>query len=151
MASGGGGGSASSNSSHQTAPKILLAKPPALVTRPVGGGASAGAPEDDSSAATRSRLPSIGSLNLLSDSWDFNPDKFLPVTNSTLPFCFCVAVSSLLINFLHFVSFGIWFLAVSDWQYWFHGGGGNWSARSWQVHNHERNLWLWSYLTWYYA
>lgn len=97
MASGGGGGNASSNSSHQTAPKILLAKPPALVTRPVGG-ASAGAPEDDSSATTRSRLPSIGSLNLLSDSWDFNPDKFLPVTNSTLPFCFCVAVSSLLQN-----------------------------------------------------
>ncbi|KAG8381659.1 hypothetical protein BUALT_Bualt06G0144500 [Buddleja alternifolia] len=63
------------------APKILLAKP-GLVTSGKfnrgGGGA------DDDSAALRSRLPSIGSLNLLSDSWDFQIDRFLPfLTDNT--------------------------------------------------------------------
>ncbi|CAI9087043.1 OLC1v1021007C1 [Oldenlandia corymbosa var. corymbosa] len=75
------------------APKILLAKPPAFVNRPggglptsVAGAAAGGAAEDDSAAAaaSRSRPPSIGSLNLLSDSWDFNPDRFLPfLTDNT--------------------------------------------------------------------
>ena len=49
-------------------PKILLAKP--------------GGSVDDDAAAHRSRLPWIGSLNLLSESlpWDFQYDRFLPVS-----------------------------------------------------------------------
>lgn len=83
---GGGSGSSNANasssaSSHQ-APKILLAKP-ALVTaakynRGPGGGGGGGGP-DDASSSLRSRLPSVGFLNLLSDSWDFHTDRFLPV------------------------------------------------------------------------
>ncbi|KAI3807928.1 hypothetical protein L1987_23866 [Smallanthus sonchifolius] len=87
---GTGGGSGSSNSSvaasHQ-APKILLAKP-ALVTaakynRGPGGGGGGGGP-DDSSASLRSRLPSVAFLNMLSDSWEFHTDRFLPfLTDNT--------------------------------------------------------------------
>ncbi|CAI9288112.1 unnamed protein product [Lactuca saligna] len=81
------GGSSSSNSnasssafSHQ-APKILLAKPTLVITakynREPGDGGGGGDPDDDSSSL-RSCLPSIGFLNLLSDSWDFHTDRFLP-------------------------------------------------------------------------
>uniref|UniRef100_A0A5B7CBU3 Protein SMG9-like n=1 Tax=Davidia involucrata TaxID=16924 RepID=A0A5B7CBU3_DAVIN len=75
------GGSGSSNQSA-AAPKILLAKP-GLVTagKFVRGGGATG---DDDSASLRSRLPSIGSLNLLSDSWDFHTDRILPfLTDNT--------------------------------------------------------------------
>lgn len=75
----GFGGSGSSNqSAAPPPPKILLAKPGLVTTaagkyiRGTGGGG-----EDDS--VSRSRLPPIGSLNLLSDSWEFNTDRFLPV------------------------------------------------------------------------
>ncbi|KAK1305024.1 hypothetical protein QJS10_CPB11g00090 [Acorus calamus] len=68
------------------APKILLAKPP-------GAGPAAFARDDDStsaaaasSAAARSRVPSIGSLNLLSDSWDFHPDRILPFLTENTDF-----------------------------------------------------------------
>lgn len=77
----GSGGNLSSNQSsvsHQ-APKILLAKP-GLVT---AGKFNRGGPDDDS-AAHRPRLPSVGSLNLLSDTWDFHTDRFLPfLTDNT--------------------------------------------------------------------
>ncbi|CAN4093611.1 unnamed protein product [Withania somnifera] len=77
----GSGGNPSSNQStvsHQ-APKILLAKP-GLVT---AGKFNRGGPENDS-AAHRPRLPSLGSLNLLSDTWDFHTDRFLPfLTDNT--------------------------------------------------------------------
>lgn len=92
---GGGSGSGTSvtssplipqNPSHQSAaasaaPKILLAKPGLVAAGKFSRGAvgPGGGSEDDSAAALRSRLPSIGSLNLLSDSWDFNTDRFLPV------------------------------------------------------------------------
>ncbi|KAJ0788297.1 putative P-loop containing nucleoside triphosphate hydrolase, protein SMG9 [Helianthus annuus] len=57
------------------APKILLAKP-ALVS-----GAKYNRGGDESS---RSRLPSVAFLNLLSDSWDFHTDRFLPfLTDNT--------------------------------------------------------------------
>ncbi|KAM7463566.1 hypothetical protein LguiA_031687 [Lonicera macranthoides] len=75
---------AASNPLHQ-APKILLAKP-ALVTTAgklnrSGGGGGAG---DDDSASHRSRHSPIGSLNLLSDSWEFYTDRFLPfLTDNT--------------------------------------------------------------------
>ncbi|GAA0151502.1 hypothetical protein LIER_10210 [Lithospermum erythrorhizon] len=62
-----------------SAPKILLAKP-GLVTSAKfgrGGGGGGGAGEDDAAASLRSRLPPNGSLNLLSDSWEFHTDRFL--------------------------------------------------------------------------
>ncbi|PSS32926.1 hypothetical protein CEY00_Acc03222 [Actinidia chinensis var. chinensis] len=81
---GTGGGAASSQSGGgggAPPPKILLAKP-GLVTSGKfirGGGAA-----DDESASLRSRLPSIGSLSLLSDSWDVHADRFLPfLTDNT--------------------------------------------------------------------
>ncbi|KAL3837967.1 hypothetical protein ACJIZ3_022558 [Penstemon smallii] len=63
-----------------SAPKILLAKP-GLVT---SGKFNRGGGGEDDSAALRSRLPSVGSLNLLSDSRDFQTDRFLPfLTDNT--------------------------------------------------------------------
>lgn len=67
------------NASSSTAPKILLAKP-GLVT---AGKFNRGGADDDS-AALRPRIPSIGSLNLLSDSWELHTDRFLPfLTDNT--------------------------------------------------------------------
>ncbi|KAL0304551.1 UNVERIFIED_CONTAM: hypothetical protein Sradi_6323200 [Sesamum radiatum] len=77
----GSGGSASPNPSP--APKILLAKPGLVTSSKFNRGGGSGGPDDDSTAL-RSRLPSIGSLNLLSDSWDFQIDRFLPfLTDNT--------------------------------------------------------------------
>lgn len=82
MAGGGGSSSNPSSATHQ-APKILLAKP-ALVTASKFNRGGAGGGGDDDSASLRSRLPSIGSLNLLSESWDFHTDRFLPfLTDNT--------------------------------------------------------------------
>jgi hypothetical protein len=85
MAAGLGGGGGSSG--QPAVPKILLAKP--ATPRSDGGvPGSSGAPagtlklmrdRDDDSAGRAVRLPH-GSLNLLSDSWDFAPDRFLPVS-----------------------------------------------------------------------
>ncbi|XXG43822.1 hypothetical protein AAC387_Pa01g3774 [Persea americana] len=89
--SAGGGGSSSSNpppsSTTSTAaiapppppPKILLTKPASV---PVGSAVpkiirSGGAAEDEP-VVLRSRAPSLSSLNLLSDSWDFHTDRILP-------------------------------------------------------------------------
>ncbi|PIN23503.1 hypothetical protein CDL12_03751 [Handroanthus impetiginosus] len=78
--SGSGGGA---SSSPAPAPKILLAKP-GLVTSGKFNRSGGGGGADDDSTALRSRLPSIGSLNLLSDSWDFQIDRFLPfLTDNT--------------------------------------------------------------------
>ncbi|KAI3457877.1 hypothetical protein Pfo_014540 [Paulownia fortunei] len=77
-------GSGSSASSNPTpAPKILLAKPGLVTSSKFNRGGSSGGADDDSTAL-RLRLPSIGSLNLLSDSWDFQIDRFLPfLTDNT--------------------------------------------------------------------
>ena len=76
MANSGTAGQGSSS----PAPKILLAKPGLVAGSSSAGKFIRGAGEDDSSAASiRSRLPPVGSLNLLSDSWDFHFDRFLPV------------------------------------------------------------------------
>lgn len=73
-----GGGSGPANP-----PKILLAKP-GLVTGPTASKFGRGGSGDEYTASLRSRLPSIGSLNLLSDSWDFHIDRFLPfLTDNT--------------------------------------------------------------------
>ncbi|CAM6024314.1 unnamed protein product [Sphagnum balticum] len=87
MAAGLGGGGGLSG--QPAVPKILLAKP--ATPRSDGGvPGSSGAPagtlklmrdRDDDSAARAVRLPH-GSLNLLSDSWDFAPDRFLPLLSA---------------------------------------------------------------------
>ncbi|KAL6122946.1 hypothetical protein ACLB2K_075470 [Fragaria x ananassa] len=64
--------------------KILLAKPGLVAGSPVAGKYGRGGSGDENTASLRSRLPSIGSLNLLSDSWDFHIDRFLPfLTDNT--------------------------------------------------------------------
>ena len=91
------GGAGSSNPSSAAAPKILLAKPGLVTTGSVSskiirsGAASGGAGgAEDESVSLRSRLPPIGSLNLLSDSWEFHTDRFFPVIFSLyVLFCFC--------------------------------------------------------------
>lgn len=75
MASSGGGATSNPNS----APKILLAKPGLVAAGKFARGGGGGGADEDA-AALRSRLPSVGSLNLLSDSWDFQIDRFLPVS-----------------------------------------------------------------------
>ncbi|KAL1547376.1 nonsense-mediated mRNA decay factor SMG9-like isoform X2 [Salvia divinorum] len=76
MAGSGGG-------NPNTAPKILLAKPGLVAAGKFSRGGGGGGADDDA-AALRSRLPSVGSLNLLSDSWDFQIDRFLPfLTDNT--------------------------------------------------------------------
>lgn len=79
MAGSGGG-------NPNTAPKILLAKPGLVAAGKFNRGGGGGADED--AAALRSRLPSVGSLNLLSDSWDFQIDRFLPVSSIKIGFPF---------------------------------------------------------------
>ncbi|XP_050386367.1 uncharacterized protein LOC126802728 isoform X2 [Argentina anserina] len=62
------------------APKILLAKPGLVTGSPVAGKYGRGGSGDEYTASLRS----IGSLNLLSDSWDFHIDRFLPfLTDNT--------------------------------------------------------------------
>ncbi|KAL6533434.1 hypothetical protein OROMI_027546 [Orobanche minor] len=74
-------GSGSTNTSLP--PKILLAKPGLVTSGKFNRVAGSGGAEEDSTAL-RSRLPSVGSLNLLSDSWDFQIDRFLPfLTDNT--------------------------------------------------------------------
>lgn len=76
-------GTSSSNQNQSPAPlppKILLAKPGLVTGAPVAAKFGRGGAGDDDTAALRSRLPPIGSLNLLSDSWDFHIDRFLPVS-----------------------------------------------------------------------
>ncbi|XP_057800662.1 uncharacterized protein LOC131016098 [Salvia miltiorrhiza] len=76
---GSGGGTSTPN----TAPKILLSKPGLVSAGKFNRGGGGGGAEEDA-AALRSRLPSLGSLNLLSDSWDFQIDRFLPfLTDNT--------------------------------------------------------------------
>ncbi|XP_062145037.1 uncharacterized protein LOC133852315 isoform X2 [Alnus glutinosa] len=78
MAGSTGGTGSSNPSSAPPPPKILLAKPGLVTGGPVAGKFGRGGATDDETASLRSRLPSIGSLNLLSDSWDFHIDRFLP-------------------------------------------------------------------------
>ncbi|XP_010261639.1 PREDICTED: protein SMG9-like isoform X3 [Nelumbo nucifera] len=79
-------GSGSSNPSP-AAPKILLAKPGSVpagstVAKFIRGGTGG----DDESLALRSRLPPPGSLNLLSDSWEFHIDRILPFMTENTDF-----------------------------------------------------------------
>ncbi|XP_031248584.1 protein SMG9-like [Pistacia vera] len=73
----------SSNSSPvPSGPKILLAKPGLVSSGPVSGKFGRSGAEDETTAH-RSRLPS---LNLLSDSWDFHIDRFLPFLTENTDF-----------------------------------------------------------------
>ncbi|XP_020230144.1 protein SMG9 [Cajanus cajan] len=67
-------------------PKILLAKPGLVAGGPVAGKFGRGGAADDDSTQLRSRLPSVASLNLLSDSWDFHIDRFLPFLTENTDF-----------------------------------------------------------------
>lgn len=85
---GSTGVSGSSNpSSAPPPPKILLAKPGLVSGGPVASKYGRGGAADDETVSLRSRLPPIGSLNLLSDSWDFHIDRFLPVLSLSLQTC----------------------------------------------------------------
>ncbi|GMY06365.1 protein SMG9-like isoform X2 [Fagus crenata] len=76
----------SNPSSAPLPPKILLAKPGLVTGGPVAGKFGRGGSGDDETASLRSRLPPIGSLNLLSDSWDFHIDRFLPFLTENTDF-----------------------------------------------------------------
>ncbi|WCJ27799.1 Nonsense-mediated mRNA decay factor SMG9 [Euphorbia peplus] len=80
-----GGTGSSSPSPTPPAPKILLAKPGLVTTGPPLGKFGRPASEDEP-VPHRSRTPAIGSLNLLSDSWDFNIDRFLPFLTENTDF-----------------------------------------------------------------
>ncbi|CAL9230590.1 unnamed protein product [Arabidopsis halleri] len=76
------GSSGGSQMSSPAAPKILLAKPSVSpITGKFGRGNS-----DDDNASHRSRLPPVSSLNMLSDSWDFHIDRFLPFLTENTDF-----------------------------------------------------------------
>ncbi|KAG5090004.1 hypothetical protein JHK86_002616 [Glycine max] len=70
----------------EPSPKILLAKPGLVTGGPVAGKFGRGGGGDDDSPQLRSRLPSVASLNLLSDSWDFHIDRFLPFLTENTDF-----------------------------------------------------------------
>lgn len=75
------GSTSTGGSGPSNPPKILLAKPGLVTGAPVAGKFGRAGTGDEYTTSLRSRLPSsIGSLNLLSDSWDFHIDRFLPVT-----------------------------------------------------------------------
>ncbi|KAJ7982683.1 protein SMG9-like [Quillaja saponaria] len=81
MAASTAGSGSSNRSPSPHPPKILLAKP-GLVTG--GPAASKFGRGEEETASLRSRLPPVGSLNLLSDSWEFHIDRFLPfLTDNT--------------------------------------------------------------------
>ncbi|KAK2425770.1 hypothetical protein P8452_40561 [Trifolium repens] len=67
-------------------PKILLAKPGLVTGAPLTGKFGRGGAGEEDSTQLRSRLPSVASLNLLSDSWDFHFDRFLPFLTENTDF-----------------------------------------------------------------
>ncbi|KAI5440219.1 ERAD-associated E3 ubiquitin-protein ligase hrd1a, variant 7 [Lathyrus oleraceus] len=67
-------------------PKILLAKPGLVTGTPSAGKFGRASTADEDSTHLRSRLPSVASLNLLSDSWDFHFDRFLPFLTENTDF-----------------------------------------------------------------
>ncbi|XP_058000270.1 uncharacterized protein LOC110660412 isoform X5 [Hevea brasiliensis] len=85
MAGSTGGTGSSSPSPAPPAPKILLAKPGLVTAGPVVGKFGRGGAEDET-LPHRSRLPAIGSLNILSDSWEFHIDRFLPFLTENIDF-----------------------------------------------------------------
>ncbi|KAK7405968.1 hypothetical protein VNO78_07580 [Psophocarpus tetragonolobus] len=70
----------------EPSPKILLAKPGLVTGGPVAGKFGRGGAADEEPSQLRSRLPSVASLNLLSDSWDFHIDRFLPFLTENTDF-----------------------------------------------------------------
>uniref|UniRef100_A0A2P2JCX3 Uncharacterized protein MANES_09G124800 n=1 Tax=Rhizophora mucronata TaxID=61149 RepID=A0A2P2JCX3_RHIMU len=88
MAGSTGGGMGSSNLSPAAppAPKILLAKPGLVSAGPAAAKYGRGSGAEDETVPHRSRLPPISNLNLLSDSWDFHIDRFLPFLTENTDF-----------------------------------------------------------------
>ncbi|XP_065853858.1 uncharacterized protein [Euphorbia lathyris] len=85
MAGSSGGTASSSPLPAPPAPKILLAKPGLVTTGPAVGKFGRAGSEDET-VPHRSRMPAIGSLNLLSDSWEFHIDRFLPFLTENTDF-----------------------------------------------------------------
>ncbi|KDP21771.1 hypothetical protein JCGZ_00558 [Jatropha curcas] len=85
MAGSTSGTGSSNPSPAPPAPKILLAKPGLVTSGPVVGKFGRAGAEDET-VSHRSRLPAIGSLNLLSDSWEFHIDRFLPFLTENTDF-----------------------------------------------------------------
>lgn len=93
----GGGGASGAGPSSSPAPKILLSKPApsridasgpgtsAVKLMRAGGGGGGGGGGGDEDSNPRSRL-SHGSLNLLSDSWDFQADRLFPLLSDNTDF-----------------------------------------------------------------
>ncbi|XP_038900342.1 protein SMG9-like isoform X3 [Benincasa hispida] len=86
MAGSTGANSSSNPSPAPPPPKILLAKPGLVTGGPINSKIGRGTGADDEAASIRSRLPSLGSLNLLSDSWDLHIDRFLPFLTENTEF-----------------------------------------------------------------
>ncbi|ONI25902.1 hypothetical protein PRUPE_2G325700 [Prunus persica] len=81
------GSTSTGGSGPSNPPKILLAKPGLVTGAPVAGKFGRAGTGDEYTTSLRSRLPSsIGSLNLLSDSWDFHIDRFLPFLTENTEF-----------------------------------------------------------------
>ncbi|TVT98460.1 hypothetical protein EJB05_46745, partial [Eragrostis curvula] len=73
LAGVGDRGSSSHHPNPPAPPKILLAKPP------LPHASSSGAEDDGGGAGARARqAPQLGSLSLVSESWEAHTDKFLP-------------------------------------------------------------------------
>ncbi|CAM8968475.1 unnamed protein product [Rhodiola kirilowii] len=83
----GSSGGSSNQSPAPPPPKILLAKPGLVTGRSNTGqlGRGSGA-ADDEATALRNRLPAIGSLNLVSENWEFHADRFLPFLTENTDF-----------------------------------------------------------------
>ncbi|CAM8959217.1 unnamed protein product [Rhodiola kirilowii] len=83
----GSSGGSSNQSPAPPPPKILLAKPGLVTGRSNTGqlGRGSGA-ADDEATALRNRLPPIGSLNLVSENWEFHADRFLPFLTENTDF-----------------------------------------------------------------
>ncbi|XP_050225988.1 uncharacterized protein LOC126675392 [Mercurialis annua] len=78
-----GGNGSSTPLPTPSAPKILLAKPGLVTSGPTVG--KYGRSEDET-VPHRSRIPAISSLNLLSESWEFHIDRFLPFLTENTDF-----------------------------------------------------------------
>ncbi|KAJ8771305.1 hypothetical protein K2173_026482 [Erythroxylum novogranatense] len=85
MAGATGGTTSSSLSPAPPPPKILLAKPGLITGGPVPSKFGRSSGEGDATQH-HSRLPPISSLNLLSDSWEFHIDRFLPFLTENTDF-----------------------------------------------------------------
>lgn len=60
-------------------PTVFLANSGLVAGAPIAGKIIRGGSGEEDTTQHRSSIPFATSLNLLSDSWNFQPDRFLPV------------------------------------------------------------------------